>query len=300
MDAAGILAGGTRLVRAQRKAVAIWGGLYLAACLAVMALIWPMFADLATFQQQAITAQAAGLPPPPPPSGFMLSMFGIEAVMIALLIMIFAAAVRATALGGDDRFGFLRVGMDELRLLGLGLLLGLTWFVATIVLGFVAALAAGFTAALSGGSAEGATGIVLILMLAFMVLTIWVQVRISLAGALTVLRGRIVIREAWRLTRGRFWTLFGVYLLVFVAYCVVTLAVLAVVNPDLLAAYADGMQPAAMQAALAQQQAAFADPFSPRVLVMWGIGAVAMTLGMAFTFGAIATAAIGFDQADRA
>lgn len=299
MNAADILAGGARLVRTRPKAIAIWGALYLLVCIGMLALIEPMFADLMLFQQQAIAARTGGLPPPEPPAGFFPAILALEAVIVVLMVAIFAAAVRATALGGHDRFAFLRVGMDEVRLVGLGLLLLIAGIVVTFAAGVLVGIIAAIASAAAGGSLAVAGGLGFIFSLALMALIVWLQVRISLAGALTVLRGRIVVREAWRLTRGRFWTLFGVYLLVGVAYFALTFALLGIVNPGLLTAYAGGMDPVAMQAALAQQQAMFMNPFSPQMIASWLIGGALMTVGVAFTFGAVATAAIGFDHEQR-
>lgn len=306
MQAAEILAGGARLVRTQPKAVAIWGVLYVVAMAVTLAMTFPMFADLAAFQQQALAAQAAQLPPPPPPAGFFGAIFALDAVLSVLMVAIFAAAVRAVARGGNDAFGFLRFGLDELRLIGLGIILFVVFFVGSIILGIVFGIVVMivFSAiGTTGGNVNGAAGagiLTLFVILGLTAAAVWLEVRLSLAGALTVLRGRIVIREAWRATRGRFWTLFGVYLLIGFVHVVATVALLSITNPGLFAAYAGGMRPEAMQTVLAQQQAMYADPFAPRMVAMWLLGAVMMAVGLAFTFGAIATAAIGFDRADQA
>ena len=44
----------------------------------------------------------------------------------------------------------------------------------------------------------------------------WFYVKLSLSFPLTLLRRRFVIGEAWTLTKGRFWTLFGAYFMIFV------------------------------------------------------------------------------------
>lgn len=302
MNAADVLAGGARLVRTQPKAVAIWGLLYLVVCIALMAVVRPMFADLMMMQQQAIAARAAGLPPPPPPGGvgaIFGAIFGLEAILFVVFAAIFAAAVRATALGGHDRFAFLRAGMDEVRLLGLGVLLLLFGVILTLAVAVGAGIAGAALGALAAPSEGAVVAITIGMVIAIYAVLIWALVRISLAGAYTVLRGRIVVREAWRATRGRYWTLFGVYLLIGIVYFAVTIVLVGVANPGLLSAYGGGMQSDAMQAALAQQQATFSDPFSPRLLATWVVGAVIMAVVVGFTFGAIAAAAIGFDQAER-
>ena len=49
---------------------------------------------------------------------------------------------------------------------------------------------------------------------------IYAEVRLSLAFPLTFMRRSFVIGEAWRLTRGRFWTLFGAYFIIGLVYMV--------------------------------------------------------------------------------
>lgn len=291
-----VLAGGAQLVRTQPKAMATWGIGYLIVFGAAFVLLRPMFADMLAFQQKAMAAQAANLPPPPLPAGFFLSIFAIEMVFVLFAIAVFAAAVRATALGGDDRFGFLRFGRDELRLVGLAIIVGVLGLVASVVLGVAVGLLAAVIGAVLGGTPAAILGVTVPLFAIFMLGLLWAEVRISLAGALTVLRGRIVLRDAWRLTHGRVWTLLGAYLVIGLAYCAVTLVFLSVSNPALLSALAGGMQPAAMQAAAAHSQAVLAGPPSATTLVIWLFGGAFAIVFLTFVFGAIASAAITLDR----
>ena len=292
-----ILGGGFALVRDRPRTVAIWGALYLLLCGMAMLLVWPALGEMTTFQQQALAAQTAGLAPPEPPPGFFVAIFESNLVILVVLVAIFAAAVRAVALGGEDRFGFLRFGTDELRLIGLSLLLFLIGFVAMIVLVIAMVLIALGIAAIFGAGSGASTGItILVAYVGMIVGSIWLQVRISLAGALTVLRGRVVVREAWRLTHGRFWTLFGVYFVIGFAFFAITFSLIATFNPQMMSAYAMGMQPQAMEAALARQADLYADMFGPRMILMILVGAVLNTVLVAIAFGAVATATIGFDR----
>lgn len=296
MNVADILAGGARLVRTRLKEVAIWGILYLVAIGVTMAVFAPMFQDMMAFQAQALAAQSVRAEPPLPPSGFFAAILAVNVVLLLVMAVIFAAATRAVALGGTDRFAFLRLGADEARLIGLAVLLVLIAIGLTFALVMAGTLLMIALAAVIGG---GAIVVGILLYVGLIAASIWAQVRISLAGALTVLRGRIVIREAWRATRGRFWTLFGAYLVVAIVFFAVSLTFVALTNPDVLSLALPGMSPADMQAAVARQQAALADMFGPRWLAMALIGSVFNAVAIAFTFGAMATAAIGFDRADQ-
>lgn len=198
-----LLNGGFALLRTHPKAVAIWAGLYLVFGIAMIFATRPFMDSVMAMQQ----AQRAGAPPQLStlPGGIGLLILAYLMLLVAL-VAVFAAAVRATASNGDDAVGFLRVGMDELRLLGLGVIFVVGLFMAEIVVVLVVALAAGVGFA-AGPMVGGAIGVVL--GLAAVCAVIWLQVRLSLTGAMTVLRHKIIIGDAWRATRGHFWTLFG-------------------------------------------------------------------------------------------
>lgn len=57
--------------------------------------------------------------------------------------------------------------------------------------------------------------------IAIMVALIYFAVRLASAGPLTLLRKKITVREAWRLTRGHFWSLFGTYAVIVIIWTVV-------------------------------------------------------------------------------
>ena len=115
--------------------------------------------------------------------------------------------------------------------------------------------------------------------------------RISLAAALTVLEGRIVIKDAWRASKGHFWTLFGVYFLIGLAYFVTTLIILAITSPHLLTAYASSNPQAVLAAAQAQLAGQYSE-FSLDFVVQMMLGVVvAVPMGV-ILFGATATAAL--------
>lgn len=291
MTVSEILAGGVRLVRTQSKAVAIWGLLYLAVMILLFWLMQPAFAQMVEFQHQALIPRAQNLPPPMPPRFFGL-IFLFDIALLLVLVAIFAAAVRAVAQGGDDPAGFLRFGMDEVNLIILGILL---WLIG---MGAVIAFILGTVLIAAGLAVAFGQGVLAVLFPLYLILAaglIWAEVRISLAGAYTVLRGKIVIREAWRATRGRFWTLFAVYLLISIAFLAISIIVVAVTNPDLLSLYAAGLQPQDVNAVLVRQQEVMAHLFGPRMLLMMLLGGVVNAVLLGFTFGAVATAAIGFE-----
>ncbi|MEM9571247.1 MAG: hypothetical protein AAF996_07260 [Pseudomonadota bacterium] len=138
-------------------------------------------------------------------------------------------------------------GADELRLLVVGLL----WFLFVIA-AYIGFLIAGFIvmAPLAATNADpGIVGLLMILLgLVGLFVWIWLAVKLSAAGALTIRDRKIHFFSSWGATRGRFWPLFGAYLILLIIVLVVYFAVvgtlLAVVfgggmdltNPDTLAA----------------------------------------------------------------
>ena len=290
MSVRSIIAGGIDLVRTQPRVVAIWIAIYLVGAAAAMVALRPFMADMIVFQQEVAAHAAAGMSTPPVfPTGVFGWLILMEVVFLILGIVAFAAVVRATARPGGDRFAYLRLGMDELRLLGLGVLLVIAALAAEIV-AIIALVLAGVLARLVAG--DGATvAVVAILAILLVGAAIWAEVRLSLAGALTIIRGRIVIIDAWRATRGRFWTLLGVYAVLTIAFMVVGVVMVALSNPGLLAAYARLDQQAMANAAAAQltRQAA---GLSVGMMVQMMAGSAVMVVIGAVTIGSVATAAL--------
>ena len=290
MSVGSMIGGGIRLVRTQPQVVAIWAALYLLMGVVGMIVMRPWMASMMAFQQQAAVNAAAGIKTPPVfPTDLFGQLFVIELFAGILGVIAFAAVVRATIRPVGDRFAYLRIGMDELRLVGLGILVLIAVFVAELVAILGLALIGGLIGVVAGKTV--AIGIVAVLAFALIGAAIYAEVRISLAGALTVMRGRIVIKDAWRVTKGRFWTLFGAYLLMSLAFAVAGIVVLAVTNPHLMAAYASFDQQA-MTTAAQEQMARQGAGLSAALIFQMAVGAVLIVVMGAVTFGAVATAAL--------
>lgn len=288
MSAGSIVGGGIRLVRTQPKTIAIWTGLYAVAMLAVMIASRPWIAAAMAFQQQAAANAAAGTPPSLP-AGWITLLFVFQLLFLIGAVIAFAAVVRAVARPGGDRFAYIRVGMDELRLIGLCVLFGIAAIVAEIVAGLAIVLVGVLVSLVAGKAA--AFAVAAILVLALLGGAIYVEVRLSLAGALTVMRRKIVIGAAWRATRGHFWSLFGAYALLAIALFAMTIVVVALTEPHLLAAYAR-LDPQAIEAAGQEQLARQGQGLSAAMIVQLVIGAMFGVVAGAVTCGAVATAAI--------
>jgi hypothetical protein len=137
---------------------------------------------------------------------------------LAVQCVMAAAVYRLIFRHDDTRFGYLRLGADELRLMGLTLLyvglaiclvVGLT--IASAIVTAVASVAgttvAGFVGAASSLFSFG--------------LVIFVLVRLSLAPVATFAERRLAIFESWTLTHGQFWRLLGAYVLALACIAVI-------------------------------------------------------------------------------
>ncbi len=203
---------GLRVARRTPGTVAIWAGVYilglfLAILLAFMLMGAPLFALAAkpanTPFDSALAEQMAG--------GFLIGAI-IVVPVLALLSAVLTAAIYRSVLKPDDRgFAYLKFGADEFRVLGVSILFSLLCLVVVGGPGgVIAAACLGLWAKSKGLSfLIGALG-----GLAVLVLWTWLGVRLSLATVLTFAERRIQLFSSWGLTKGRFWPLLGMYLII--------------------------------------------------------------------------------------
>jgi len=279
-----ILNGAFGLVRDRPVTVLVWCGIYLAVTVG-SALFWlPIQAQMMTMGTNSRALDDL-------PALFVgFGLFGLAALLVQMILL--TAAYRAVLRPGDGRFAFLRFGMDELR----ETLLAIVMIVAFYALIVAGALVIGVGAAFLGRG--GTAGIVLavllglILTIAFLCLVIWLAVRLCLAFPLTLLRRRFVIGEAWRLSKGRFWTLFGAFIAIFFLYFICSVVVSSVTAASYMSAlangglFAPGKDPAVQQAAFIRQFTTI----TPVMVIGWIFGGLLGGAFMALNGGATATA----------
>jgi hypothetical protein len=212
-------------------------------------------------------------------------------LFLVLYAVLFAAAQRAVLQPERQGFFYLRLGMDELRLLALSVIFFVGFYIAMVVVAVLMSLLIGVLAALSG-SVGLAAGLAIVEALAIFVLAIWFWTRFALAFPLTLLRGRIVIGEAWRITRGRFWTLFTAMLVIFLIVLALWILFSAVVSGGYYAQLMHSAgDPVAVQQAAQQQMARQFGAITGMTVVGWILGAIVGGLTIAIWGGAVATAA---------
>jgi|KBSMisStandDraft_5_1062788.scaffolds.fasta_scaffold30391_5 hypothetical protein len=272
-----ILSGTFRFIGNNVRAILVWSAILFLLTLVMMAMMRPIY------EAQIATLQQAGTTPVPPPIGSFLLFVPVGLVAF---VMLAAAAFRAVLFPEQSRFAYLRLGMDELRLLGTALVLIIGFYIAMIVTGIAAGLVVAVVAAALGGSAVTGALLVGLPMIAF---STWLMVRFALAAPLTILQRKVVIGPAWRLSRGHFWSLLGAYivvlLLVFVIYAVVLMIRMGPVMTDLLH---PTDQAAALRVASAQIEGF---TLSLKNIVITAISSVVFGFAHALYAGGIAVAA---------
>lgn len=202
---------GFRLARRAPWAILAWAGAYVALCAVVVAVAGTSLLHIVTLAAQV--EQSAE-----PSIGDLMALwqaYGALMVLILPVSLLFGAVLstavaRAVIRPGERRFGYMRLGKDELRVLAVTLGVGLVMLAVMIAgVGLVSAL---------GRMAASMSAPFLILPgvlagLATAAVMIWLAVRLSLAVPITFAEHRIAIRESWVMTKGRFWPLLGMTVL---------------------------------------------------------------------------------------
>ena len=204
---------GFRVVRRQPLAIVFWALVYLALFVAIFALFG---GSLATFMATAESLETAQ-PSPQELQAVSQDMMGFFALLWPLVIVISAvlsAAVARSVLYPEQKtFGYLRLGIDELRVLAVSLIIA----VVTGALAFVMAMLVGALASLAGAANLGLGILVgLILGVGAFAVFVWVAVRLSLAIPLTLAEKRIAPFASFAMTKGRVMPLLGVAIIAFV------------------------------------------------------------------------------------
>jgi hypothetical protein len=214
---------GFRIVREHPAAAAIWAAILFVISVGFGALLTTT-SGAAMNQLIELQIKAGGgtnVDPAKVVAVFrQLAPFYAEVGLFCLLFypVLFAAMNRATLRPTDSWFGYLRLGLDELRqflllLLYLGLALGA--YMTTILAAVAVSSAA--SALLSAGSPQAIASIVAMVLALAIVGGIcalaYFGVRLSLASAFTFATGKVNLAGSWQMTRGRFWPILGVYLL---------------------------------------------------------------------------------------
>ena len=285
MDIGRVIGGGFRLLREKPAAVLVWGLIYMLAIVGMTFAMRPLMLS---------QMQAMGGDPQAALANFgammgRIALFGL--VFLVVYAVLFTASQRAILQPEREGFFYLRLGMDELRQLALSIIFVVGFYIALVVVMVLLGILLGLL-----GAATGSFGFIAVLMVvefaAMFVLSIWFCTRFALAFPLTLLRGKIIIGESWRITRGRFWPLFAAFLVVFLILLLIFAIVSVVTNGGYFAQLAQsGGNPAAVQHAAQQQMAEQFGAINGKMIVRWVVSGVAGGFIVAIWGGTLATAA---------
>lgn len=220
---------GFRIVR-RRPATLVWWSLFY---MVVMAFAMTVIGgSLIRLVNAAEALEAAGTPSPEDFMPILQLYMGVFAVVLPISLaagaVVYAAVSRAVLRPEESRFGYLRLGMDEVRVLVVTVALGLMFMASGGVMFTLAGVVGGLAVSLE---APWLWLVAVLLGLAAVAGMIWLAVRLCLAVPITVGERRIAILDSFRLTRGRFWPLLGMAILAGVLSMVVGLLGSLVLTP---------------------------------------------------------------------
>jgi hypothetical protein len=220
---------GFGLVRAHPKAVGAW----VIISTVVSAVVAVITVGLFGAQLEAF-ANLSQNNATPDPSETLRMMGGLVPAMLCSSIysivfysVLMAAIYRAVLRPADNRQAYLRFGADELRQAGVSILLVLLFFAAYMGVVLVLAILIGILSVVSkpvGGLAA------VLLVPAGLGALLYFAVRLSLANVLTFAKGKIDIFGSMTLTKGRFWPMFGAYVVATILAIVVYLLLFLIVT----------------------------------------------------------------------
>lgn len=194
---------GFRVTRRHPGAVLLWAAVWLVGFVAMLVAAAPF---LAPWMDEIATAEGGGPETLSAGAQRAIQLAGFAFMPVALLIqaVLLPAAYRAVLRPEERRFGYLRIGRDEARIL----LVSITLAVVSVALN----IAGGWLEHLATTSAGLPAG--LLVSLAVFVVTLIFSVRASLIAPLTFARRKLSFIEGWRASGPRFWPLLGLTVIV--------------------------------------------------------------------------------------
>lgn len=211
---------GFRVVRRNPSTILFWGLAYMAFFVLFFGLFGGSLATLMATAQQAETSQ----PSQQELEALGLSYLTFMAVVVPLSLVfgavLNAAVARSVLTPADKRWGYLRLGADEMRVVAVSVILGLVFLVGTMIAFGLVGILAGLA-----GAANAGLGILVgvVLGLAALAGLIWAAVRLSLAVPMTVHEKRIAPFASFALTKTHFWPLLGMAIIAVIMSLLVSL-----------------------------------------------------------------------------
>lgn len=282
---------GFRLAKRSPMTILVWAVFYIVVTALVIAVAG---GAMGQFMQMAATMEPGAEPSDAEMMAFMSAYFSMLGLILPISLVLgsvsYAAVNRAVVRPSESAFGYLRLGMDEVRVFVVSLVL-------SIVFGLGFGLAGGLIFGVMGAMAAmmsdnaGLVGLLMVVAgLLFVALIIWVVVRLSLALPITVAERRIAIFDSWKLTKGHFWGLLGMAILAWVL-CLVVQILLSIVLMPILFAVSGGFENLA--AIETMQPMEFLQTMAPMAITILVFAAIVSALQLAIMYAPFASAYMG-------
>lgn len=284
---------GFRLARRAPSAILAWAGAYVVFFAVFFAVAGGSLVNIINLAQQI--EQSAE--PSMEDLAVVFRAYGSMMVLALPLSILFsavltAAVARSVIRPEDKRFGYLRLGRDELRILGATLIVALLMFGVVMVGTTVVSALIGLAAAMS------APFLILPAVLAGLALAaacVWLAVRLCLVAPMTFAEQKIAIKESWAMTKGRFWPLLGMAVLAGVMSMLVGLLGSIVIAPmNLIFGGLDSMAGAGTTNVIA-----LLGQFWPALLVWCVVNALLSAAQAAIVYAPFSAAYLGVKGAPR-
>jgi hypothetical protein len=195
-------------------------------------------------------------------------------ISLAVGSVIHAAVARGVLTPEDKAFGYVRFGMDEVRVLLVSIVITL----AAILIYCLAIAVVIAIGAVAIATEQAWMGLVVVLAIfAAVALMVWLAVRWSLAIPIVVAEKRFAFFDSFALTRGRFWPLLGMAIIAGLLSVVIWFLSMIVVMPvsmmsgmGMMSAMGASTDPSAMLEAF--------DPTSPWMIATAVLNAIIYAL----------------------
>jgi hypothetical protein len=210
---------GFRIVRRKPMVVVWWALVYAALFILVFALGGPQLIELTNVMETMDPAS----PSQADVQRVMMiyaSLFWLVPVGLLFGAVLNAAIARAVLRPEESRWGYLRLGRDEMRILGVTVILGLLFG----LLSLASASLIGVVGAIAGATGQAVFWLVAVIVgAAALALVVFLAIRLSLAVPITFTEKRIALKESFRATKGVFWPLLGMAVIAVIMSLVVNL-----------------------------------------------------------------------------
>jgi hypothetical protein len=272
---------GFRLVRRNPMALVIWSALYLILSLASLYASAASLGGMVAMNELIEGMEAS------PPANFqdmfpvfeaygqaMSHTLWLMPISLAVGSVIHAAVARGVLTPEDKAFGYVRFGMDEVRVLLVSIVITL----AAILIYCLAIAVVIAIGAVAIATEQAWMGLVVVFAIfAAVALMVWLAVRWSLAIPIVVAEKRFAFFDSFALTRGRFWPLLGMAIIAGLLSVVIWFLSMIVVMPvsmmsgmGMMSAMGASTDPSAMLEAF--------DPTSPWMIATAVLNAIIYAL----------------------